>query len=137
MAKGKRGRPPEYDPAIAAAILDALADGRTLNSICRAEGMPAARTVRRWAADPDHEFSPRYARAREIGYHFMADQLIDIGDEVGEDVGSVAKARLRAENRKWLLAKALPKIYGDKVALTDPEGTGPAIIQVLTGVPRA
>jgi hypothetical protein len=46
----------------------------------------------------------------------MADHYLDIGDTVSEDPGAVAKARLRVESRKWLLSKALPKIYGDKIA---------------------
>ena len=66
--------------------------------------------------DPNHPFSPKYTRAREIGYHAMADEYIDIGDQVSEEAGAVGKARLRAESRKWMLSKALPKIYGDKIA---------------------
>jgi hypothetical protein len=63
-----------------------------------------------------HPFSPKYTRAREIGYHAMADEYIDIGDTVSDDPGAIAKARLRAESRKWMLSKALPKIYGDRIA---------------------
>jgi len=34
----------------------------------------------------------------------------------------VQRSRLRIETRKWILSKALPKIYGDKVAVTDSDG---------------
>ena len=53
----------------------------------------------------------RWARAREIGYQGMADDLTEIAD--AKD-GDPARDRLRVDTRKWLLSKALPKIYGDK-----------------------
>lgn len=125
-----RIRPGEYSDDLGQAICDRLADGETLNAICAAEDMPAARTVRRWAADPEHPFAPRYARAREIGYHKMADDVLDVADdgrndwvmrrkESGEtflalDTDHIQRSRLRVDTRKWLLSKALPKIYGDK-----------------------
>jgi hypothetical protein len=38
----------------------------------------------------------------------------------------VARDRLRTDSRKWLLSKALPKVYGDKLAVGgDP--TSPAV----------
>jgi hypothetical protein len=91
--------------------------------------MPDERRVRAWAADPEHEFAPQYARARETGYHKMADDLLHIADDNSCDTRTVfrddeeievadtdviARARLRVDTRKWLLSKALPKVYGEK-----------------------
>src|SRR5690606_8051201 len=59
-------------------------------------------------------FSERYARARELGYEVMADELIEIADGGSDDW---QRDRLRVDARKWLLAKALPKRYGDRVTL--------------------
>ncbi|MGV0950103.1 MAG: hypothetical protein ACOYB3_05480 [Azonexus sp.] len=42
------GRPSLYTPAIAAEILDRLAAGESLRSICRAAHLPAESTVRGW-----------------------------------------------------------------------------------------
>jgi hypothetical protein len=67
------------------------------------------------------KFASDYARAREIGYQKMAEEVIEISDEevIGPDGyidnGAVQRARLRAESRKWLLSKMLPKQFGDKV----------------------
>jgi hypothetical protein len=36
-------------------------------------------------------------------------------DSGATDSGYVADKRLRVDTQKWLLSKALPKIYGDKV----------------------
>jgi hypothetical protein len=119
----KRGRPTVYTDELGQMICERLSQGRTLNSVCRDEDIPVtSQAVRYWAMDPEHAFSLQYTRAREVGYHAMADDAVDIGDQVFEDAASVAKARLRCDTRKWILSKALPKIYGDKVALTDADG---------------
>lgn len=142
------GRPTAYTEVIAHEIIERLTDGETLNAICRDEHMPDARTVRRWALDLKHPFSPRYTKAREIGYHKMADDIVEIADDGrndwmekhGEDdLGwkangdHIARSRLRVDTRKWLLSKALPKIYGDKLALTDPDG-GPLVVNIVKGL---
>lgn len=109
-------------------ILDGLAEGMTLREVCRQEGMPPESTVRLWVMDDRDGFAAQYARAREIGYQAMADELLEISDDGrndwverdGEAVYNgdhVARSRLRVDTRKWLLSKALPKVYGDKVGV--------------------
>jgi hypothetical protein len=95
-------------------ICEKLAQSKTLRAICREAGMPAEATVRAWALDLDGHgpFAAKYARAREIGYYGMADEILDIADH--PDESTVNRDRLRIDTRKWLLSKALPKIYGDK-----------------------
>lgn len=108
-----------------------LASGMTLRAICRRQSMPHERTVRGWALDLEHPFFPQYDRARLIGYHSMSDEIIDITDDSTNDYverqnkdGSsytvvdhdhIARSRLRVDTRKWLLSKALPKVFGDKL----------------------
>lgn len=89
--------------------------------------MPSEALVRVWASDQTLPFFSQYAQAREIGYHVMADELLEIADDgindriVDEDGNErtdhdvIARSRLRVDTRKWLLSKALPKIYGDKI----------------------
>lgn len=111
------------------AICEHLTQGMTLRQVCRLEGMPDESTVRKWALNND-EFGPQYTRAREIGYMSMADELLDISDNGQNDwmeregEGSegwqvngehLQRSRLRTDTRKWLLSKALPKLYGDKL----------------------
>jgi hypothetical protein len=135
----KKDPPSLYSEALAEAICDRLADGESLNRICKAAGMPSERTVRTWARTPEHPFPPKYARAREIGYLKLADELLEIADDGtndwmrrtgkdGEDLGwavngeHIARSRLRVDTRKWLLSKCLPKIFGDRITA---EHTGP------------
>lgn len=125
------GRPTDYTAEIAAAICAALAEGKSLREVCRADDMPHESTVRAWALEDREGFSTQYARAREIGYQAMADELMEIADDgrndwqlrLGEDGEGipvlnsehVQRSRLRVDTRKWMLSKVLPKLYGDKV----------------------
>lgn len=117
------GRPTSYTPEIAKLICDRLANGETLISICKTPGYPDDCTVRHWALNNDHEFYQQYTHAKILGYHRMAEEIIEFSDETKVDPGSVARSRLMVDTRKWLLSKCLPKIYGDKLALTDPDGS--------------
>ena len=106
--------------------------------------MPNEATVRGWALKADEEARPgfftQYTRAREIGYHAMADETLEISDDAhndwmarhGEDDAgwqtngeNIQRSRLRVDTRKWLLSKALPKIYGDKVTQVHEGGDKP------------
>lgn len=112
--KRRRGRPTTYTQEIADAICRRLAEGETLRAICRDMGL-AIGTVLGWVRDDRDGFAERYARARDIGYEVMADELIDIADGGSDDW---QRDRLRVDARKWLLAKALPKRFGDRVTLS-------------------
>ena len=75
-------------------------------------------------------FSPHYARAREIGYATLFDEMLEIADTPQQGVTTkesdkgtetrtgdmIEHGRLRVDTRKWMLAKALPKVYGEKLA---------------------
>jgi hypothetical protein len=119
-----------YSDALADQICARLEQGESLNAICKDDGMPDERTVRGWARDDYKGFFPKYARAREIGYLKVADELLEIADDArndwmdkhirGEtirviDDECVKRSQLRVETRKWLLSKMLPKVYGDKL----------------------
>lgn len=124
------GETHSYKQSIADTICTELAKGRSLRSVCRDDGMPPESTVRQWALDDREGFAAQYARAREIGYHSMADELLEIADDgrndyiTGEDPvptlnsEHIQRSRLRVDTRKWMLSKVLPKVYGDKLDVT-------------------
>lgn len=107
-------------------ILERLAEGESLRAICQGEDMPAASTVCLWVKDDD-AFAERYARAREVGFTLLAEELLEIADDgkndtytddngnIRTDHDVIARSRLRVDTRKWMLAKMLPKVYGEKV----------------------
>jgi hypothetical protein len=132
MMSKRRGRQWTYRPEIADEIIARLSEGESLQEICRDAHMPPQSTVKMWVLDrppPGAEANPRtgalsfadrYARARAMGYETLADQVILISDEPilfegAPDNAMVQHARLRAESRKWMLSKMLPKQFGDKV----------------------
>lgn len=126
-----------YSQEKADAICARLAQGESLNAICKDEDMPAESTVRAWALDDVGGFSAKYARAREIGYEAHADRIIELADECRLGVKRTTKAsgetetvegdmversRLQIDARKWMLAKMLPKRYGEKLDLNHSGG---------------
>ncbi len=123
------GRLLTFKQETADAICDRLACGESLRAICRDEGFPSEATVRGWVKDDVSAFAAQYARAREIGYDCMAEQILELADKsrLGRKVvrskngiettesDMVERTRLQIEARKWLLSKMLPKRYGEKL----------------------
>ena len=131
-AHAERGRPSIYNETLGTRICVRLAAGEPLRVICRDKGMPAEATVRSWGHDPKHVFSAQYARARELGFWSMADEMLEIADDSRNDwmekqnksgdtitvlnEEAIARSRLRIDARKWLIVKALPKDFGERLA---------------------
>ena len=143
----KRGRPSKYTAAIADEICQRLSLGESLRSVCRDEHMPDESTVREWARNPEHDFSPRYIRARETGCYALADETLEIADNGsndwmvrhsanGDDVTvlnseHVQRSRLRVDTRKWLLSKMLPAVFGDRIQHAG-DAQQPLTVQVVS-----
>ena len=110
------------------AICQKLSEGMSLRRAAESEGITAS-NVLYWTRN-NKAFLEQYARAREIGYQLLADDIIDISDDSKGDVWTdddgndrtdaerVARSKLRVDSRKWMLSKMLPKVYGDKLDLT-------------------
>jgi len=118
-------KPSSYTPEKAKSIIEQLSDGVPLRVICRQEGMPAWRTVYDWIAK-DEELSAHIACARDLGYDAIAEECMDIADDVTGDYAEqdgkmaynsehVQRSKLRIETRLKLLAKWNPKKYGDRI----------------------
>lgn len=115
----------QYDrEAITELVCSELALGKSLRSILDADDkLPSVRSFLDWVA-ADSFLATQYARARAAQYELLADEIVAIADEnyttdehgVRERLSSEAiqRNRLRVDTRKWMLAKMLPKIYGDK-----------------------
>jgi hypothetical protein len=114
-------------------ICELLTDNLTVNEITKMDGMPCMATIFKWIKDIP-EFAELYAQAREMQAHRLFNELLEIADDAkndwmernckeGEAPGYVANAehiarsRLRVDTRKFMLAKVLPKIYGEKLDL--------------------
>jgi hypothetical protein len=140
-------RPTDYSQEIADKICEAIADGKSLRSICLADDMPNKATVFRWL-NLHQEFSDQYARARDEQAETLADDIVSIVDGAANplmvdgvpmmndgkpvmvtDAASVAHARLKMDARKWVASKLKPKKYGDKLDV-DAKHSGTVVLQL-------
>ena len=107
-----------YSEATASEILDQLAEGRTMRTICSGPGMPSARTINRWVSEDIQGFADRYERARKLQADAIFDEALDISNEEFIDNVEVQAARLKIDTRKWYIARVHPEKYGDRVEVT-------------------
>lgn len=97
----------------------------------RLEGVPPLQNIMRWLQQ-DLKFREQYTRAREAQCEIMADEIQEISDDDGLDMGfteegkpfvnheNINRSRLRVDTRKWLLSKRMPKKYSDKLDIGTP-----------------
>jgi hypothetical protein len=105
------------------------------------ENIPTYKCVKEWIAN-EGEFCAQYVRAKEIQLDIYADEIVEISDDDGLDLGfteegksfinheNINRSRLRVDTRKWLLSKLAPKKYGDKLGLETGD-TGPIVLKVI------
>jgi hypothetical protein len=128
-AKGKRPahRPTKYTPELGLKICDAIAGGLSLTKAAAKFNLPAE-TVCRWTVrHPD--FRQQYMQARETRTDLLAEQILDIADDGGQDWHedskgkkkldreAVLRSRLRVDARQWQMARLDPRLWGDKQSL--------------------
>lgn len=141
--KRKRGNQTKYTPSRAKEILQRLACGHTLTSICRDMGISPA-SVYRWTV-ANEDFARDFARARDFGDQVLEDEAVDISDtmeEASETIDSisekhgasstvkkgdaVAHRRLRAEVRLKVVARR----KGAKIQLDTNNAGGEGLASV-------
>lgn len=122
-----------YSPVIARKLCERIMRKETLNAICKSPGMPSLATVVRWLASPNHaEFREMYYYARRVQAEMYIDEIIEIADETADDWKpvynkngvqngwkpdneAIQRSRVRIDSRKWLAAKLVPRLYGERV----------------------
>jgi hypothetical protein len=117
---GKGGPPTLHTKCVADEICRQLASGRSLASIARDPGMPAAPTVIDWVNKDIGGFAATYARAREVGRYTLADEIIELADDSSKDWKNIpgrgrrlnrenlSRARLRISVRRFLWVNSRP-----------------------------
>ncbi len=120
------GRPTDYSEEIAAKICDLVSTYpyglKRLTQVF--PELPVESTINLWRLK--HEsFSVAYYKAKLIQAGLIAEECLDIADDVAQDyiesedgntkcnTEFVNRSRLRVDTRKWLAGKLLPKLYGD------------------------
>lgn len=116
-------------------VLELVSLGCSINQISKMPGMPGNTYLYNKLAK-DAEFAEKYARAREIRADRMFEEMIQIADESSEDFHetndgiklnreAIERSRIRIDTRKWVLAKMMPKKYGEKIEADIKSGGEP------------
>ena len=93
-------------------ILQGLENGLSLRKACIKAEVDPPKVLKLAASDDD--FGQHYARARQLGWSLLADDI----EGVAEDMQIPADhKRIMVDTRKWMLSKMLPKVYGDRLNL--------------------
>lgn len=111
-----------YSPVLVERICAALAEGRSLRSICKDKGMPTEQTTYRWLAK-SAEFRALYSLAREVQVDVLVDEILDIADNASEDWikkdsgwvtnrENIKRTKLRIGVRKWRVGILMLRKYG-------------------------
>lgn len=126
----KKGNVSRYSAALSERICGHIRCGDSLRKAAEKEGIPHP-TVMNWARD-NTDFANQYARACEERLAALEDRLLDLvkqGHEVaccGLIGGNMLNAvKLEIDTLKWMLAKLMPKRYGDRAALALEGGEKP------------
>lgn len=89
-------------------LIDRLAEGHGLATICRDPNMPNARTVYRWMQSDD-EMAARVREAREVGFYERAERAVEEVRNAADPI----KARVIFDSERWYLGK-LSLAFADK-----------------------
>lgn len=98
-----------FKDAVSESILERLAEGESLSTICADEGMPNRSTVQRWQID-DAGFDAAVTRAREAGMHVIAEKAV----AAAKNATDASLGRLAFDADRWYLGK-LSNAFSDKV----------------------
>lgn len=127
-------RPTIYSEELEDRMLEEIASGRSVISLCREEDWtPNADTWYRWMYKIDG-LSDRYTRAKSISSEYHADQILAIADEADNQTFQVA--RLQIDARKWVASKLVPNKYGEKSQIdhtsSDESMKAPTVIKLVS-----
>jgi len=117
-----------------------------ISALRKIPGAPSATMLQRWVRELAPEKREPYIKARLEGYLMLAEEIHEISDtpvmgrtvritkskdskgndvtveEVITEAEMLGHRQLQVATRKWLLAKMLPKIFGERLVLDAPDG---------------
>lgn len=122
-----------FSEEIALKLLEHIATGKSLRSFCigadgkTLHGRPSVMAVMRWKAQIPR-FNELYEKAKLDRADSLVDEMVDIADNEPDP----KKARVMVETRKWVASKFMPRVYGDRVAVTGATDGAPIQVESVT-----
>lgn len=122
------GRPSKYTKELADLICKRISTSSMgIKRLCDAyDDMPSYDTIFEWISLHQY-FSIQYAKAKSNQAHVFAEEIIDLSAKSDNDLlvnpitgeekpntAAIMRHRLMIDTRKWVAAKMLPKLYGDR-----------------------
>ena len=109
-------------------IITGIYKGKSLKKILEDESkLPSRPTVYEWLNSEsnkyDEEFLNNYVRAREDSADLDVEKIEDLNQELRDEKIDPQTARVIADNLKWTAGRKKPKKYGDKLDLSNEDGT--------------
>ena len=98
-------------------ICDAIAEGRTLRSVCGREDMPSTHQVR-YFVETNADARRAYDMARIFQAHNFFDEVVDNSRAAVDAESAVEVAGFRAalEGLKWAAERLAPGVYGQRAS---------------------
>jgi hypothetical protein len=135
LPRKKRGEPVAYSEALADKICLDIASGMSMTDAAHSNGVNNS-TLYFWLTREKYrdDFYPKYMNAKKLQAELISTEIIKLSDDRSKDyiiddkgnkkpdLAAVQRSRLMVESRKYLLSKMLPRVYGEKLALTDGDG---------------
>lgn len=123
----------KFSDDIVEELIERLARGDGLATICKDERMPNRRTVHRWMHAND-ELAERIMVAREIGHHAYAEATLELVEQCEDP----QKARVILDARRWYLGKT-SQAFAEKpiVGLAVNVDAGDAFAAIAGALDRA
>ena len=115
------GRQSSYTEDKADTIIEKLAEGYSLRTICKDESMPNWRTVLRWQVERE-DFASKCAHAREAMAEAEHEGMARI--ERGVLAGTIdhKAASVVLAIKRWRMEKLKSKAFGNKIQHADADG---------------
>lgn len=109
-----------YTTTMVDCICALIAEGKSLRTIEKMEGMPSSTSIMRWLANQGEEFDylrAQYARAREVRADARFERIDCVIDDMRNKVIDAQQARVEIDAIKWQSGREKPKVYGESVTL--------------------
>lgn len=133
MQRRERWYEMSADPlALETEITDCVAQGESLHAWCKRKDM-AYNTVNDWVArDPDRK--ERYERARISRAEWHVADIEEMLTEVRKGDLDPARARVIAENKRWIASRMDPHLWGEKVQINAEVNIGQRYLDAIKGL---
>ena len=108
------GRPTRYSEDTAERLLNMLASGQSLKRICDTnEDMPGRNTVYQWLLK-NEDFRDKYTQAREIQADCVADNVLNVAEQVVEGDLGAREGHVVFRASTWYASVIAPHKYSER-----------------------